>query len=177
MLHAISAGEYQMVEFCLDEGADLNPSVRFNGHEPLALAAVKGSERILKLLLQTGAEVEGSGAFEAAAEYGHTKTIKALISHQLRAQMKRRHNAEQSYPTKIDWKQCKILPDELLRGDMTNAIVLATEAGHEVVVHLLLMFGVDPAGKDVDGRSALQVAESKGQARLVTKLKLWIPKY
>lgn len=177
MLHAISAGDYQMVEFCLDEGADLNPSIRFNGHEPLALAAVKGSERILKLLLQTGAEVEGSGAFEAAAEHGHTSIIKALISNQLQAQMKRRHNTEQSHPTKIDGNQRKILPDKLLRCDMTNAIVLATEAGHEVVVNWLLMYGVDPARKDVKGRSALQVAELKGHARLVTKLEMWIPKY
>lgn len=180
MLHAISACKHRVVEFFLDEGADPNSTVRLDGHGPLALAAVKGSERILNSLIRKGAVVKGSGAFEAAGKYGQTKITKALIFDQRQAEIARRGMAEHWrdwFPMKVEWNKCPILPDELIQGDMTNALVLATEAGHEAVVDLLLTYGVNPAGKDANGRSALQVAQSEWNTRLVIKLELWLPNY
>ncbi|MCJ1461683.1 hypothetical protein MMC07_000281 [Pseudocyphellaria aurata] len=51
-------------------------------------------------------------------------------------------------------------------------MVLATEAGDEAVIELLLANGsVDPTRKDTKGRSALQVAKAKGFARIVSLFK------
>lgn len=177
MLHAISACKHRVVDFFLDEGADPNSPVRLDGHGPLALAAVKGSERILNYLIRTGAVVKGSGAFEAAGRYGQIKILKALILDQRQAEIARRETAEHWFPMEFEWNKCSILPDELIREDMTNAIVLATEAGNEAVVDLLLTFGVNPSGKDANGRSALEVAKSEWNSRLMIKLELWIPNY
>ncbi|MCJ1461684.1 hypothetical protein MMC07_000282 [Pseudocyphellaria aurata] len=177
LLHAISARNHQMVEFCLDEGANPNSIVRLDGHRPLVLAAVRGSVRILKHLIKTGAVVKGSGAFEAAGKHGQIRIVKALILHQQTVEIARRRDVQQRSSTAIEWKQCSALPVELIKEDMTNAIILATEAGHEAVIELLLIYGVDPSWNDVIGKNALQVAESKGNAQLATKLKLWIPNF
>lgn len=174
MLQAISACNHQMVEFCLDEGANPNSVVRLKGHGPLALAAVKGSIPILSSLIHRGAVVQGSGVFEASGRYGQTRSIIALVRYQQQAEIERRVEAGLSFPEILEGN---LLPDELVEEDMTNAIVVATEARHEKVIEVLKDYGVDPAGRDANGRSALEVAELKGDVNMVAYLNRWVSKF
>lgn len=114
MLQAISAGNHRILQFCLDEGANSNSTFRLEGHGSLILAAAKGFERTLRYLIERGAEVKGSGVFEAEE----------------RAEILRRHKGSNWFPTVIESQSPFILQDELLKEDTTDAFRLATEAGH-----------------------------------------------
>lgn len=137
MLHAISAGNHRMLQFCLDEGANPNSTLRLEGHGPLILAAVKGFERTLRYLIERGAEVKGSGVFEAAARSNQCRIVLALIRNQGKAEISRRGKGSNWFSTVIESQSPLILQDELLKEDMTDAFLLATEAGHREMARLL----------------------------------------
>lgn len=172
LLRAISACNYQLTEFWLRRGANPNSTVVFNGHRPLALAAAKGSEPILVHLMELGAVVGGRRVFEAAAEHGQSGIIRALI---WQLQLAERRQKADPTPKR---NQLPILQAAPIKQDMINAMVLATEAGDEAVIEVLLAYGsVDPTGKDAKGRSALQVAKSKGFVRIVSLFKEWLKNF
>ncbi|GFT35747.1 KN motif and ankyrin repeat domain-containing protein 3 [Nephila pilipes] len=90
---------------------DINMKATQNGQTALMLAVSHGKKDIVKILLDTGAEVnlqdkDGSTALMCAAEHGHLEIVKILLSH------------PECDPTIVDSDDC-------------NALTIAMEAGHK----------------------------------------------
>ena len=86
LFQAVSRGDYNTSEELLDKGAD--PDIKYGYHEqsPLHEAARNGSESLVKLLLERGANKEsrngwGDTPLTNAAARGHLPIVTLLHSH------------------------------------------------------------------------------------------------
>ncbi|XP_014291817.1 uncharacterized protein [Halyomorpha halys] len=81
---AVEAGDPTSVEQAIHAGASPNLPIRKLYSSPLLLAASKGLDTILRVLLRYGANVnasdqQGWGPLHAAAHYGHLSSVKILL--------------------------------------------------------------------------------------------------
>lgn len=81
----ISTGRLDIVEFLIDNGADVNATNLFNNNT-LMIAAYKGHHLVVKTLLQNGSRANdqalcGATALHYAAESGHLDVVVALLDH------------------------------------------------------------------------------------------------
>ena len=135
----------------LREGANAKTANRY-GVTPLSLAAQKGYEAIVKLLLDTGkvdADLKGKDGrtpLWLAAQNGHEAIVKLLLD-----------------TGKVDADAKDI--------DGRTPLSLAAEKGHEAIVKLLLNTGkVDADAEDIAGRTPLWLAALKGHEAVVKLL-------
>ena len=88
LMNAINKNNASLVEQLIREGADVD-ELDANGDAPLVIAAYKGYDQILKLLLEAGADVKAvdpgmkATALHAAAYAGQTGAAQLLIEYQI----------------------------------------------------------------------------------------------
>ncbi len=85
LIAAAKAGQREMVNLLLDEGAEIDGRDKKFGGTALVWAAIRGRTETVKLLLERGAtsnakeKMNGMSALHTAAVRGHTDTVKVLL--------------------------------------------------------------------------------------------------
>jgi ankyrin repeat protein len=131
------ARSVEMTKLLLEAGA--NP----DDGESLAHAASDPDPTILRLLLDAGARVAGSGALDRVLDFDHTEGLRLLLEH----------------------------GDEALRDELQPALHKAIAAGRAVdAVELLLAHGADPGWRDEHGHDAADVAMRAGRPEVAGRL-------
>ena len=150
-LHIASySGDEAITRLLLARGADINAPL-IGGNTPLHMALASGQIAIAKLLLVHGAEPnvnlssKGGAALHIAARAGFASMVELLL--QRGADINARENSNHA-----------------------TALIEAARYGHVLVVEILLRFGADVAKRDLDGRSALDVAQKQGRTKIVDLL-------
>ncbi|KAG2487525.1 hypothetical protein HYH03_013806 [Edaphochlamys debaryana] len=124
-------------------------SARDDGTTPLILAAERGHTRVVRLLLEAGADMNaategGDTALSLAAAEGHTEVVRLL------AEAGADVNAA----------------DE----EGSAPLAVAAHRGHTEVVRALLRAGAEQGAKDAEGNTALHLAASAGREEAVAAL-------
>jgi tetratricopeptide (TPR) repeat protein len=120
-----------------------------NGRTPLFMAAERGYERVVKLLIDKGAKINAQDGFcgnalQAASTGGHEQVVKLLLD-----------------------KGAKV---NAQGGDYGNALQAASFRGHDQVVKLLLDKGADINAQGGAYGNALQAASLEGHEQVVKLL-------
>jgi ankyrin repeat protein len=106
-----------VVKILLDSGAEVNTNTGFYG-TALRAASEQGHERVVKLLLEAGSDVNCGGALWAAARRGKTQVVKLLLEFGA--------DVNASYDR------------------FGTALQVASKGKHEGVVRMLLSHGAQP---------------------------------
>lgn len=138
----------------LERGADVNAFPQ--GHRPALCHAIeKGFDQVVKLLLQHGARTRFSrpvvGEFSAlryASGLGQLAVVEVVL------------------------RQCGAEDINDQGVVLGTALHLASQAGSEAVVELLLQAGADPTVLDDQGQTPRQVAQRKGHEDVADLLKV-----
>ncbi len=156
LIQAAAAGHLAVVRELLSKGADPNRTDRASSRRfpeiprsPLGAASLFGDFEIVRLLLQSGAEVElaprGDGTpLMWAAGAGHEAVAAQLL-------------------------EAGADPNRIIRGDGT-ALIAAAGGGHQGVVEQLLDAGADPSLSSRGDGTALYQAIDNGQDSIVELL-------
>lgn len=147
---------HALIKYSLKKGADPNVTVDCQCHiMALACAAGYADETMVRLLLDHGADLAGSGALVIAAEKGQMGNVQLLIARG------------------ADLKEMGVVTFD--RGSLTSLgtpLHNAVENGHIGVVNVLLEAGADVELKDAKGRTAADIAVEKGLgAAVVARLR------
>ena len=178
---AVATGQLACIEPLLTAGADVNHAR--DGRTPLYWAARKGDGEVLKLLLAHGANVQGWSCDEndplcTAVRYGRLACVQALLAAGALIGSGRQYgfNALSRAALRGD---VKILECLLQHGAAANTesspfggppLLLAAMQGQLACVATLLAAGVDIAGPDSNGHTALHWAACQGHSAVVTYL-------
>ena len=149
LLLATQHGNLKIADQLLKHGASVNSactSTKHEGYASLHVAAEKGDEKITKLLLSKGADVDARGndgatPLHIALRGGHLKVVELLFEH-----------GANFYST--------------TQGGGTP-LCFAIENGHEKLVKMLLERGANIDVKDKYDKTMLQFAVEKGNATIV----------
>lgn len=152
---AAKCGQDSIVQFLLEEGADVNDGGYHHPESawsPLCTAAKYGHESTVKLLLDYGANVEaadqaGWTAIGAASKAAHVGIVHLLL----------RRGANPSFNSKSNW----------------TALHTASKYGRTEVVRVLLEGGADAGAKDDRGRTPMLIAINEGHEAIVRLLKAY----
>lgn len=168
LMVAANRASIDLVTYLLENGAAINAQSE-GGYTALILAITSSKEMaaiyamnesangsdpsllVIKKLLDAGADVNistggGNRALQEAALHGNVEIVKLLLS----------KGAEVNSAN--TWKETA-----LMSGSLSN--------GSAEVIQLLLEAGADPLAKDVDGVSALDLAEKSGNTAVLNVLK------
>ncbi len=180
---AADRGDLEMIQFLLDEGADIE--AKYDGFTALMLATRKGSADIVKLLLERGADPNEPGLASSRALHfalgtgtGTEEIVELLLS----------HGAEVDCRDSMDVTPLLdaasrgydgIIPLLLARGADMNArtqggrtpLMLAASNGHEETCALLVSKGGDVNAKDDQGMTALSLAYKYGHNKAAKTLR------
>jgi len=155
LLQAVKSGNASDVSGLLKRGA--NPDAeQFGGLTPLMIAAEKGHEEIVNLLIEYGANVhartvttrltnEGPNALMRACDGGHYAIVSRLIA----------------AGSDVN----------VTNGKMETPLVWAVRGNHAEIVDLLLANSARPAAFDDWSRPVLKIAIEKGNDRIVSALR------
>ncbi|KAI0569585.1 ankyrin repeat domain-containing protein [Pyrenophora tritici-repentis] len=153
-----------------------------DGQTFLYLAAEHGHQRMVKLLLDKGADVNAQGgsygnALQAASEGGHEAVVKLLLDNgaDVNAQGGYYSNALYAASSRGHEAVGKLLLDKgadvnAQGGYYGNALQAASFEGHEAVVKLLLDKGADVNAQSGEYGNALQAASFEGHEAVVKLL-------
>ena len=141
LFDAIRAGELELVERALEQGADLNQMEETTGWLPLTAAVLSGHQNTLKALLAAGADINrtdrnGLTTLMHAAQLGYPSALSLLIDSG--ANLKTRD------------------------GQGRTPLMRAASEGHYDAVKLLLEHGANPGTEDNQGMSAVDWARFGG---------------
>ena len=149
LILSVKRNNQEHVEFCLKYGA--NPDLGLYAHiwSPLATGANFGaSPRIIEMLLNAGASLEGSDVLQTAAEKGRADLVRMLLE----------KGAEVDTLGFVD---CAIESRAEEAGSALHFAVDRKSPNGEVV-KLLLENGADVSLKDMKGRTVKERATAKG---------------
>jgi ankyrin repeat protein len=136
--------------FLTDPEYDLNRNLNNNEYTPLSIAAYRGHEEVIELLLKrekVDVNLKGGNnqtPLLCAAQRGHEAIVQLLLE-------------KGADPAAAD-------------EDGSTPLHLASGRGHAEVVKLLLEKGADPTAADKDGRTPLYWASGRGRAEVVKLL-------
>ena len=145
LLRAVAKGQSDRVQALLEQsGVDPNTLVGPEGMHALFLASGSGDARIVRMLLESGAEPDlktgqGFSALGISSTYGRTEVIEILLDHG--ADVNRNFGPDGSWGTALHY---------------------AAADGHEDAVRLLLRRGGDPSITDGDNRRPIDRAATRG---------------
>jgi ankyrin repeat protein len=149
---------------------------------PLYYMALGGLRKVVKLLLDKGADPNAQGGFygnalQAASEEGHEQVVKLLLDKGAdpNAQGEDYGNALQAASSGGHEQVVKLLLNNgadpnAQSGDYDNALYAASLGGHEQVVKLLLDKGADPNAQGGFYGNALYAASEVGYEQVVKLL-------
>jgi len=179
--HVAEKGDEVILAFLLASGKLHADSKGENDRTPLSLAAEKGHEAVVKLLLEKGANIEsitggGRTPLSWAAEKGHEAVIKLLLEKGANIESKGIYGR-----TPLSWAAekgheavVKLLLEKGVSIESTvnsrTPLSWAAKEGHEAVVKLLLEKGANIESKDLDGQTPLSWASKKGREAVVKLL-------
>ncbi|OGM40069.1 hypothetical protein ABOM_011265, partial [Aspergillus bombycis] len=129
----------------LEGGADINKG----RDKPLQLAADRGHEEIVKMLLENGADPSGGGA-----NYSTALVCASLNGYQRVVQLLLSHGAN---------------PNEQSR-ECGTALAAAAGGGYEKIIETLLKHGADVNTQDEEGNTALAAAAGGGYEKIIETL-------
>jgi ankyrin repeat protein len=163
LLHAVMAGDLEVVRMLVAGGADPNDAAP-DAMTPVILAITKHHEDVALFLLEKGAFPSAAGpgfnALHAAAATGQLKVAKALIA----------RGADPNAPLQMPLRlAAAFIPynPELVSGRLSlvgaTPFMLAAKSVDAQMMRLLLDEGVDPLKTANDGTNALIVAAGLGK--------------
>ncbi|KAF2654906.1 ankyrin [Lophiostoma macrostomum CBS 122681] len=151
---AATSGAYEWAKWCLEKGVDPNIDRVDEYKTVIAGTAENGHIDMVKLLLEHGAELNGSGAIVLAAEAGEKDMVDFLL--------------KQGASINEIGVECPV--DERITEDAGSALHMAAEGGHKDVVELLVDKGAIIDIEDVKGRTPLSRARAAGHGEIVEYL-------
>lgn len=145
--HAIEAGHASIVDWLVNQNADVNAKVSYNQKTPLHLAIEKKSMPVIDMLLKSGARIddvdkEGKSALHHAVDTKDGSIVKLLLD-----------------------KGANIGITENLHGQ--SVLHFAVKNGSVEIAQLLLDYGADVNSKDKEGQSVLYASVQRGSLSLV----------
>lgn len=149
LIYAVRLPSEGAVLELLKAGANPNLANK-KGATPLAAASHKGNVRIMKYLIDAGAQVNaynsssGSTPLIQAAHFGHLEAVQLLLH----------HNASGDFHN--------------LKG--TTALMRASQEGHLEISRSLIIAGADVNRKNHEGMNALMLASQRGHASMACLL-------
>jgi uncharacterized protein len=147
LIDAVRARNYALVEDFLESGASANERDEPTGENLLAIASGLGDARLVKLLLDAGADANSTSTgwpLNIAAGQGHLDVVELLL------------DAEADV--------------DVVDEDGGTALESAACGGHCQIVSLLIEAGANAKHKDKDGKSALIYAAERGHDGIVAEL-------
>ncbi|VDK44800.1 unnamed protein product [Anisakis simplex] len=179
---AASTGNIGIVEYLLDNGADIEKSNQV-GMTPLHHACRNGHINVVRILVQRGANYQkltylGASAMTLAAAGGHIDVVKLLLD--LRLSVNPSHTA--LCPTPIiaaalrrHTHICALLTHRgayvdghIARLWNLSALSVAITCGATSVVRALLELGANASFRSLGGRTAIELASSLNRDDIVT---------
>lgn len=148
-LSIASTPEY--IEFLLSSGVNPNPHIDSDAVSPLCLVSLPGQSdatELFKILFRHGAKLRGSGALAAAAKHGQKDLVEFLLQ-------------QGANVNDVDLVS--------LNPQRWSPLHAAVEAGQSDIVSIFLDHGAYHNMLQ-NGRTALAVAEAKGDAKIIELL-------
>ncbi|KAF3113826.1 hypothetical protein TWF706_009196 [Orbilia oligospora] len=147
---AAAGGHEEIVEFLLNQGADVNAQDASHYGNALNAASIEGHFNIVKSLLKQGADVSAQCgdcdcALRAASLGGHVEIVKLLLD----------HGADPN------------VEDE---SEFGSILAVASLEGNENIVRILLHYGANVNAQDKGFGNALQAAIARNQIHIVQLL-------
>jgi ankyrin repeat protein len=148
LIEAIRAGQLREVRRLLEDGAD--PNVTTEGGTPvIVFSALHGLDNIATALIEAQADVNaknkaGASALAYAAEFGHNDIVKALLD----------AGADVNVTDTVGW----------------TPLIYAAMGGNATAAAALVEAGADVNAAGFFGRTAAQVAESRGATEVLEAL-------
>ncbi|AXK60765.1 ankyrin repeat domain-containing protein [Candidatus Chromulinivorax destructor] len=138
-----------ILQMLITAHADLNIQDDHDKYTVLILAAEKGKEKCVKMLLEAGANKNITCAYDVtalmlASQAGHEETVRILVNNGVDI-------------NSLDVHHC-------------TALMIAAQAGHKEMVNILLKAGADKDIKSLKNETALMAAVQKGRTGIVKKL-------
>ncbi len=160
LFEKVENGDAKVTRLLLQAGIPPNSELNL-GITPLMVAAEKGHEAVVKVLVEEGADLNlkdqvfGKTALMRAVEKGNVGAAKALIQGKadLNAGSERRVNFG------------------IVSSGGKTALMFAADANQVEIVKILIQAGARPDVKNESGEDALAVAEKKGNSQIVELLK------
>lgn len=188
LVNAVIKNNSQELEKFLKKGGSPD-AVDKKGMPVLVIAAQRGREELVKLLLRYGAnpnrsipqkrkEISGGTALIAAAGNGSTSIVKRLLSHE--ADVNQADHQGFTPLMSASYKGNEVVVKKLLeKGAATDdsdhegftALMYAANAGKAGVVNILLQHGANPESKDRYSKTAHDYANERKHAQTLKILK------
>ncbi|GAB7357382.1 hypothetical protein MBLNU459_g8322t1 [Dothideomycetes sp. NU459] len=176
---ASERNQTDMVKFLIEKGADVNAQGGMFG-SPLLAAVDCGSEAIIDMLLNAGADLNACGDSGTALEVASTRASKPFVEFLLdkgaRIDTLGRHGTALQMASNKGNEQ--IVEFLLARGanvnapgrEFSSALEAASAGGHETIMRLLIDAGADVNTSSAVYGSALEAAAGRGHDRIVSLL-------
>jgi ankyrin repeat protein len=186
-IQAASDGDIEDVKTLLnDRDVDVDGAEDFNrGRSALISACYEGHDDIVELLLGCGANTEAktfdlnNTALMMACQRGHTSTVKLLLGHGANIDA---YNKDDCSPL---YESCRLghiavtslllehgaNPNRICKEGHYLPLIIACSNGYSKAVGKLLHYGADVDVKDNNGRTPIDLAQSRGHHSTVTLLK------
>jgi NAD-dependent deacetylase sirtuin 2 len=179
--HEVSS---ELLTYILSLAADSINTAESGGWTPLVIAASKGNLRIVKLLLDAGADVNAKTYMDQTALYvssnnGFSNVVNILLDHGADAKIRMKTSFESPAFASITSGHLHILkrlldhePELLRLPTVSGATILhaAAQIGKEANLELLLKYDIEVDAKKKDGTTPLACAAALGHAHVVRLL-------
>lgn len=180
-INAVEKGDPKAVKTLISEGADVNTKDK-NGKAAAVIATEKGYAEILKLILENGADPNGkyfknpkANLFVMAMHNNHLDAALVLLKSGANADFNHKfQGGKTALMTAIESKNQELTTYLLLKkfdvdatDDFGNtALIYAVKHDLFSVAKKLLELGADPTLRQVDGKTALDIAKSENKSSM-----------
>lgn len=181
IMWAAQNGHSKVVELLIKEGADVNKRDSNYGMTALMVSAAEGHTEVVRLLLDAKADVNvkdnnlGATALLGAAEYGYAEIIKALIAKGADVNARSKLNRTALMVSAVNGHTSTVQALLSAGADVNGkdskygatALMGAATNGHVDIVKALIEKGAKLNERNNNGMTALEMAKSKGQTKVV----------
>lgn len=181
-INAVEKGDAKAVKTLISEGADVNTKDK-NGKAAVVIATEKGDSAVLKLLLENGADPNGkyfknqkANLFVLSMHNNHLDTALILLKSGANADFNHKfQGGKTALMLAIEVGKQELITylflkksDLDLGDDFGNtALMYAVKQNLFAVAKRLLELGADPTLRQVDGKTALDMAKSQNNQSLI----------
>lgn len=167
---AARTGNVHEVQQFIAAGVSVNEK-NHNRDTPLHLAAKNGHAKVVKLLLEHGANIEASNkSLLLAAKNGHTKVVEHLLENGVDTEVKDRSllfAANNNHDKVVEALLAHGANIEVKDNHKQTPLLFAAQNGHIEVVKILLANGANIEAKDNNKQTPLLFAAKNGHIEVV----------